>query len=423
MFVDEIEIYVCSGKGGDGLLHFRKEKYINRGGPDGGDGGKGGDIVFRINPHLNTLAPFRHKERFVAQNGKRGGPQNQTGRSGEKLAIEVPPGTLIFNGKDNVLLGDMTEPDRELIVCLGGRGGRGSARFATSRNQAPRIAEKGEPGVNKGLRLELKLIADIGIIGMPNAGKSSLLAAVTNARPKIADYPFTTLVPNIGVAELNEEITLILADIPGLIEGAHTGLGLGDAFLRHIQRTKVLLHLLDGLSSDPIADYAQINTELSLFDPKLSEKPQVVAFTKIDLLEVQRRWPKVKSDLGELGLRPLAISALQRNNLKTLLLEAHKILINIPEVGEISDKPIYRPETDERAFKIVRLSNGWRIRGIAIERAAAMTYWEYFGSVRRFQRILEALGIHAALKKAGVSEGDTVKIGNHELSWIENLNG
>ena len=265
MFVDEVCIYVCSGKGGDGILHFRKEKYINRGGPDGGDGGKGGNVVFCVNNNLNTLVAFRHKKRFVAKNGKRGGPQNRTGKSGETLSIEVPPGTIIFDEKKKLLLGDLTEPGQKLIVCSGGRGGRGNARFATSHNQAPRIAEKGEPGTEKFLRLELKLIADIGIIGMPNAGKTSLLKSVTNAKPKIADYPFTTLVPNLGVAVLDEDTTLVLADIPGLIEGAHTGLGLGDAFLRHIQRTRVLIHLLDGLSLDPIADYAQINTGGVLF--------------------------------------------------------------------------------------------------------------------------------------------------------------
>jgi GTP-binding protein len=287
MFVDEARIRVTSGKGGDGIVHFRREKYIPFGGPDGGDGGHGGDVIIEVKHTLNTLAAFKHKLTFKAQDGAKGGGNNQTGRSAENLVIHVPPGTLVYVDASGELLGDLVEPGEQLVVCRGGRGGRGNSRFASSRNQAPRTAERGEPGEERNLRLELRLIADVGIIGVPNAGKSTFLAAVSNARPKIAAYPFTTIEPNLGVVMLDNENSLILADIPGLIEGAHQGIGLGHAFLRHIQRTRVLIHLLDGQAENPLLDYAQINSELALFDPDLANKPQVVALNKNDLPEVQ----------------------------------------------------------------------------------------------------------------------------------------
>jgi GTP-binding protein len=417
MFVDEADIEVKSGKGGDGIVHFRKEKYVNRGGPDGGDGGKGGDIVIRVNPHINTLETFRHRSIFAAEDGKRGGVSNQTGRSASDLVIEVPPGTVVTGQHSGDLLFDLVEEGDEFIACPGGRGGRGNARFANSRSQAPRIAEKGEPGQEKELHLELKLIADIGIIGMPNAGKSSLLAAVTNAKPKIANYPFTTLIPNLGVAVLDDEVIVVLADIPGLIEGAHTGLGLGDAFLKHIQRTKVLIHMIDGMSADPLADYAQINTELSLFDPELGEKPQVVALNKIDMPEVLERADEIAKQFKKKGVKLHLVSALARKNLQDILWKAHQELVNLPEVEVEEQLPIYRPEAKEKAFEIKRIKGGWRIVGEAIERAAAMTYWEYFESVRRFHRILESMGIEDAINEAGVEDGDLVMIGKHELTW------
>jgi len=420
MFVDEVDIEVSSGKGGDGMVHFHKEKYVNRGGPDGGDGGKGGDIVFRVNPHMNTLEVFRHRSVYRAEDGKRGGVNNMTGKSAPDLVIEVPPGTLITDKASGDVLFDLVESGDVFVACPGGRGGRGNPKFANSRRQAPRIAEKGEPGQEKTLHLELKLIADIGIIGMPNAGKSSLLAAVTNAKPKIANYPFTTLIPNLGVAVLNDEVILVLADIPGLIEGAHTGLGLGDAFLKHIQRTRVLIHLLDGTSADPLADYAQINTELALFDPELGKKPQVVALNKIDLPEVAERLPLIEKAFKQKNVSLNPVSAVSRQNLIDILWKAHQELINLPEEVTETNLPVYRPEARESAFEILRLPDGWQIKGEAIERAAAMTYWEYFESVRRFHRILESMGAEAALTEAGVQEGDRVVIGRHELVWSEN---
>lgn len=419
-FIDQALIHVASGKGGDGMVHFRREKHVPRGGPDGGDGGKGGEVVLEVNPHLNTLYAFQHQRAFRAQDGGRGGAANRTGKSAPDLIIQVPPGTLVYDNATGELLGDLTEPGQRLVVCKGGRGGRGNTHFKSARHQVPRLAEKGEPGEEKTLRLELKLIAHVGIVGVPNAGKSTLLAALTNAQPKIASYPFTTLAPNLGVAALDDETTLILADIPGLIEGAHTGVGLGHDFLRHIQRTRVLIHLLDGLSEDPLADLAQINAELALFDPALGEKPQIIALNKIDLPDVQARWPELEQQLKRRGFSPVAISAAARTNVRPLLYKAAALLAEsrTPEPAEAL--PVYRYAGDPRQFTIERLGPGeFRVHGQAIERAASMTYWEHAQSVRRFQRILETLGVDAGLREAGVRPGDTVFIGPHELEWSE----
>ncbi len=419
MFIDEVVIEIQSGKGGDGIVHFRREKYVNRGGPDGGTGGKGGDVVFRVNPHLNTLEKFRHQTIFIAENGRRGGVKNQTGRSAENLIINVPPGTIIREVGTGGQIADLVEENKEVVVCPGGRGGRGNTRFANSHNQAPRIAEKGVPGDEKTLHLELKLIADVGIIGMPNAGKSSLLASVTNAKPKIANYPFTTLVPNLGVAVLDDEITMILADIPGLIEGAHTGIGLGDTFLKHIQRTKVLIHLLDGLSSDQMADYAQINTELSLFDPDLGKKPQVVAINKIDIPDVREKLEDIEKIFKEKGIEVSVVSTVTHENTKKLLWRAKNLLDELPDVEKEITLPVYHPESKDKEFEVVKIEKGWVIKGGSIERAAEMTYWEYFESVRRFHRILESMGIGDALRNSGIHEGDSVFIGEHEFEWAD----
>lgn len=426
MFIDQTEIQVQSGKGGDGAVHFRREKYVPRGGPDGGDGGKGGSVVLEVLPTLNTLSTFRHQTKFRAEDGGRGSKQNMTGKSAEDLVLHIPPGTIVFDAENGEMLADLVEPGQRLVVAKGGRGGRGNSRFASSTNQTPRIAEKGAPGEARRLRLELKLIADIGIVGVPNAGKSTLLSVVTNAKPKIAPYPFTTLEPNLGVASLDEDNSLVMADIPGLLEGAHSGVGLGHDFLRHIQRTQVLIHLLDGLAEDPLADFAQINTELALFDPALATKPQVVMVNKIDLPEVQRRWPSLQEELkrrikrsSQLNVeaQPWAISALTGENVRLALYNIKELLKRTPPPAIAADLPVYRPKADPRDFKIMHVEGGWRISGQSLERAAQMTYWEHYQSVRRFQNILKALGVEDALRKAGIQEGDTVFIGHYELEW------
>lgn len=425
MFTDQVVIHVKAGKGGDGMVHFHREKFVPRGGPDGGDGGKGGDVLFQVKPTLNTLSSFRPNQKFRAEDGAKGGPSQMTGRNGKDLVISVPPGTMLFDADTGELIGDLTRPGEKLVVLKGGRGGRGNQHFATARNQVPRTAEKGEPAQERRIRLELKLIADIGLIGVPNAGKSTLLSVLTNARPKIAAYPFTTLEPNLGVANIDEHTTVVLADIPGLIEGASQGAGLGHEFLRHIQRTRVLIHLLDGLSEDPVADYSQINTELSLFDPHLARKPQIVALNKIDQPQVREQTAEVERKFRELGVDLMLISALARTNVRDLLLRAYQTLQEAPPVedpafaGE-APLPVYRPKEDPREFVVTREgAHEWRISGISIERAASMTYWQHDGSVRRFQKIMETLGVDEALRKAGVQEGDTVAVGDFELEWQE----
>jgi GTP-binding protein len=419
MFLDEARIFVSSGRGGDGMVHFRREKYVPLGGPDGGDGGRGGDIVLEVSPTLNTLSAFRHSSRFRAEDGRRGGSSNKTGRDGGDTVIRVPPGTIVRRDETGEVLADLTEAGQRLVVRRGGRGGRGNARFATSRNQAPRMAEKGEPAEGFWLRLELRLIADVGIVGVPNAGKSTLLAALTNARPKIADYPFTTLEPNLGVVPRGER-DIVIADIPGLIEGAHSGAGLGTAFLRHIRRTRALIHLIDGAAVDPLVDFSQINSELALFDPALGEKPQVVAVNKIDLPEVRDRWPKIEADFASRGVHAYTISALARTGLSDLLNAVLEALQRAPAEVPPESIPIYRPEPDPTDYAVGRDPDGsWRLSGGAIERAAAMTYWENDEAVRRFQRLLARLGVEEALRKSGARAGDTVRIGEFELEWMD----
>jgi len=341
------------------MVHFHREKYVPRGGPDGGDGGRGGSVILEVRPTLNTLAAFRHTARYTAENGKGGGTNNKFGKSADDLIVLVPPGTVVYDAATGSLIGDLTAPDQSLPVCKGGRGGRGNPHFKSSINQIPRTAERGEPGEEKRLRLELKLIADIGIVGVPNAGKSTLLSVLTNAKPKIAAYPFTTLEPNLGVAEVDAETTVVLADIPGLVEGAAQGVGLGHDFLRHIQRTRVLIHLLDGLADDPLEDFAQTNTELGLFDPNLAKKPQIVALNKIDQPEAQERWPKIKKELKKRGYTCMAISALARTEVRELLLKAAATLAETPTLEEVEPPmPVYRPAEDPRAFTILREPDG-----------------------------------------------------------------
>ncbi len=420
MSYDEATIHVRSGDGGAGIVHFRREKYVPRGGPAGGDGGKGGDVYLVVNPKLNTLIKFNRQSRFHAENGAPGGSNRKTGKSGADLYIEVPPGTIVRDAETGELLADLTLPGQKVLVAKGGRGGRGNARFATSTNQAPRIAEKGEPGQERTLQLELKLLADVGIVGVPNAGKSTLLSVITNARPKIADYPFTTLQPNLGVVSLDDR-DIVFADIPGLIEGAHTGVGLGHGFLRHIQRTRVLVHLLDGSAKDPLADFHQINTELALFDDALGQKPQIVAVNKIDLPQAQAYWPLVREELQKLGYEPLAISAVTHQNVRDLLNRVIQQLDALPPAPpEAEALPVYRMEEDPLTFTVEKIGEGvFRVRGKRIERAVAMTYWDYDQAVARFQRILETMGVTAALEEAGVKVGDTVYIGTMELEWGE----
>ncbi len=419
--LDDVKIYVRSGDGGDGIVAFLREKFMPRGGPAGGDGGRGGDVVIKVNPRLNTLSPFQRGVHFKADSGKPGRAKNMSGLSGKTIEIDVPPGTVIKDAETGAVIADLVRPEDRITVAKGGRGGRGNQHFATASNQTPRMAEKGSPGQERWLMLELKLIADVGFVGVPNAGKSTLLSVVSNARPKIADYPFTTLEPNLGVM-LYDQRDMVVADIPGLIEGAHMGVGLGHSFLRHVQRTRVLVHLLNGASEDPIADFSQINTELALYDEKLAEKPQIVVFTKMDLPEAQERWPKVQAALKARGIDPMYISAATQQNVKDLIQRIFKTVDALPPVEQvpITETPLYELPEEEVVFTIVREGEStYRVNGRRIERAAAMTHWDYEDAIMRFQDILETLGVSAALEEAGVQVGDTVYIGDYELEWSD----
>lgn len=417
MFYDRAKIYVKAGDGGNGVVSFRKEKFVPRGGPNGGNGGRGGNVILYVDPGLNTLYHLQHQVHHRAERGAHGGGANRTGASGADLRIPVPPGTVVRNVETGAIVADLVHPGQEVIVARGGRGGRGNAAFKTARNTAPRIAEKGEPGEELWLELEMKLVADVGIIGVPNAGKSTLLSRVSAARPKIADYPFTTVEPMLGVAEVDHR-QIVLVDIPGLLEGAHEGVGLGLEFLRHIERCRALIHLLNGISPDPIGDFEAINQELTLFNPALADKPQIVVLNKMDLPYVRASWPAVEEAMRRHGLPVLAISAVTGEGVTELLHEVQILLDQLPPEERSEPLPVLSPKPDPKAFWIDQLEEGvWQVEGAEIEKVARMTNWDYYEAVLRFQRVLNALGIRQALIEAGVEEGDIVRIGDIELVW------
>lgn len=421
MLIDEAKIFVASGKGGDGMVSFRREKYVPRGGPSGGSGGRGGDVVLQADSHLNTLYFFSKRVHFKAKAGSRGGSSNKSGADADSLVIRVPLGTVVREAKTDLVLADLVTEGARVVVARGGRGGRGNAFFKSAANQAPRLAEKGEPGEERWVTLELKLIADVALVGVPNAGKSTLLSVVSNAKPKIADYPFTTLQPNLGTV-IYDNNDLVFADIPGLIEGAHMGVGLGHAFLRHVQRTRMIIHVLDGSSDDPVADYNQIKAELALFDDRLADRPEIVVINKLDLPEVREYLPLVKEQLAERGLvDTLAVSALTRENITRLIQLAFEVAAASPKLllHPVGELPVYELADGDVAFEITRADGIFYVSGAGIERAAAMTYWDYEEAVARFQKTLETLGVAQALEEAGIQDGDTVFVGEHELEWSE----
>jgi GTP-binding protein len=416
-FFDQVQIYVEAGPGGDGCVSFRREKYVPLGGPNGGNGGRGGDVYLKADPHLNTLTSFRGRRHFKAQRGGHGKGKNMQGRKGEDVHLPVPPGTVVRDAETGELLADLTASGQTALVAHGGRGGLGNAAFASATNQAPRIAERGDPGESRWLILELKLIADVGIIGCPNAGKSTLLAAVSAARPKIADYPFTTLVPNLGMVSLDDR-DFVMVDIPGLIEGAHEGAGLGHEFLRHVERTRVLIHLLDGASAHPLQDLDDINEELRLFNPSLAGKPQLVVLNKMDLPQARDLWPVVKEEVERRGMPVCCISAATGSSVREMLYLALQLLNSLPEEeAEPEETAIFRPPESDEGFTISVESDGFRISGKRVERLVGRTDWRYEESIRRLHRALESIGVTEAMEEAGVQKGDTVYIGETELEW------
>ncbi|MGC8879096.1 MAG: GTPase ObgE [Anaerolineae bacterium] len=416
-FIDEARIHVRGGDGGNGVVAFRREKYVPRGGPAGGDGGDGGDVILEADAQMNTLFSLHQQTHFTAGHGAHGRGKNQTGARGHDVVIRVPVGTVVYDAESGAVLADLATPGQRVVVARGGRGGRGNARFATSTHQAPRIAEKGEPGERRWLRLELKLLADVGLIGMPNAGKSTLLSAVSAAKPKIADYPFTTLQPNLGVVSVNGEYEFVLADLPGLIEGAHTGAGLGHQFLRHVERTRLLIHVLDGSQPDVLDHYARINEELRLYNPILVERPQVIAFNKMDLPEAQARWPEAERFLSKKG-KVFPISAATGQGVQQLMRCAGQMLQTLPPPPPMSGEvPIFRLD-EAPEFTVKREGNIWLVEGKRIEQLVARTMWQYPDAAERAQRQMEAMGVLEALRRAGVQPGDTVRIGNMDLEWL-----
>lgn len=412
-------------------MSFRREKFAPKGGPDGGDGGRGGDVVLKVAPNITSLIEFQYNQKFVARNGEQGLGRQKTGKSAPTLFIKVPPGTVVWDDVSNEILADLTDDGETFRVARGGRGGLGNVHFKTSTRQAPRIAELGEPGEERILRLELRLIADVGLVGLPNAGKSTLLAASTRATPKIADYPFTTLEPNLGVVQIGGRSgpTFVMADIPGLIEGAAEGTGLGHDFLRHISRTAVLIHVLDasgGLEGrDPMVDFETINNELRSYDPELAQRPMLVALNKADLTEAQERIPALERAIQGQGRRTFRISAATGQGVPALLEAAELILREARERAVQEQKPQERrrytlDEADERAFKVERSGeSSFAVSGIAIDRLTKMTNFDQMDSADRYQRVLDRSGISDELEKQGVEPGDTVTIAGHELIWGE----
>lgn len=412
MFIDRTKILVRAGKGGDGMSGFRQEKFIPKGGPSGGDGGRGASVVLVADENMNTLIDFRYKRKFVAPDGGKGSGNNKTGAMGEDITVKVPVGTLVRDEESGVLLADLTVNEQKYVVVRGGRGGRGNARFATSTHRSPLFAEKGEPGEARTVFLELKLLADAGLVGYPSVGKSSLLASVSSAKPEIAAYHFTTLTPVLGVVRMTEGKSFVLADIPGLIEGAHEGVGLGHDFLRHIERTKLILHVLDAAGSegrDPIADFDQINLELALYSEKLAKRPQIVVANKIDIPGAADNVDAVREYVTKKGYEFYPISAVTGEGVQELMWRV-QVLVDQLEAPE-AEETIQTIEEDRNSFEITREDDGtFVVSGANIDRLVAMTNFDNPEALRRFQLIWRRLGIEEALQERGIKEGDSVRI-------------
>jgi GTP-binding protein len=434
MFYDHTKIYVKAGDGGNGSIHFRREKFTPYGGPDGGDGGRGGSVYIEANSNLNTLIDYRYHQHFKATPGGAGARQKMHGAKGEDIVLKVPRGTIIRDADTHELIADLVDEGQRVMVARGGRGGLGNVHFATATHQAPREAQNGEPGEERWLSLELRLIADVGLVGYPNAGKSTLLSVVTAAEPKIADYPFTTLSPNLGVVAVGQpgsgdEFSFVLADIPGLIEGAAQGVGLGHEFLRHVQRTRLLIHMLDGASfeRDSWQDFEAINRELREYDEHLATRPQIIALNKIDLPEAQERWPALKAKAEAAGYPVFAISAVTHQGVDELMQFTARRLEEIQReeaeqaaAQSIPDMEgtVLRPQPED-AFTVTKEQDVYVVRGKRVERAVNMTNQESEESMDRLQGTLAKMGVTRALEDAGVKVGDRVRFGKVELYWGE----
>ena len=421
MFLDEVKLKVKSGNGGRGCTSFRREKFVPRGGPDGGDGGRGGHVILRVDSGLNSLTPFRHRKVFEASAGKPGEGGNRRGKDAQDLILEVPSGTAVYDTENNKLLADLVEDGEEFIVVEGGRGGRGNSSFATSRRQTPKHSELGAPGEEKEIRLELKLLAEVGLVGPPNAGKSTLLSRVTNARPRIADYPFTTLSPYLGVVEWKGG-SMIWADLPGLISGAHEGAGLGYQFLRHIERTKVLLYVVDGsglYGEDPLSSFEKIREEIKKYKQNLEKRPALVAFNKIDLLEAQENLQEFKKQIESESFECIPISAATGKEIETLLTAVSKKLKDAPE-PEV-EKPVMteKGEEPEKPFVIRKEGDIYVVEGGQAQKRIDRTDFDNEESVKKLLDYLQKQGLYDVLKEMDIPEGTTFQIGPMEFEYLE----
>lgn len=428
MFADSAKIIIKSGNGGNGHISFRREKYVPNGGPDGGDGGKGGDLIFQVDDGLNTLTDFRHRRKYAAQNGEEGGKRNCHGKNGEDLVVKVPAGTIIREAATDKVIADMSGDNTRQIILKGGRGGLGNQHYATSTMQAPKYAQPGQPGIELEVRLELKVIADVGLVGFPNVGKSTLLSRVTNARPKIANYHFTTLNPNLGVVDLEGTGGFVIADIPGLIEGASEGVGLGHSFLKHIERTKVMIHMVDAASvegRDPIADIYAINNELKAYNPELMNKPQVIAANKIDAIynEGESALPALKAEFEPKGIKVYPISAVSGEGVKELLYHVNELLSGLDDAPVVYEQE-YFPEASlfqDEAYTVEynEEDNVYVVEGPKIEKMLGYTNIDSEKGFLFFQKFLRQQGILDDLENAGISEGDTVRMYGLEFDYYK----
>ncbi|URM33960.1 GTPase ObgE [Cytobacillus firmus] len=430
MFVDQVKVYVKGGDGGNGMVAFRREKYVPNGGPAGGDGGKGANVIFEVNEGLRTLMDFRYQRHFKAPRGEHGMSKNQHGRNSKDMIVKVPPGTVVTDAESGEVIADLTEHGQRAVIAKGGRGGRGNTRFATPANPAPELSEHGEPGQERDVVLELKLLADVGLVGFPSVGKSTLLSVVSSARPKIAEYHFTTIAPNLGMVETEDGRSFVMADLPGLIEGAHSGVGLGHQFLRHIERTRVIVHVIDMAAvegRDPFEDYLTINKELKEYNLRLTERPQIIVANKMDMPDAEENLKKFKEQLNE-DYPIFPISAITRQGLRDLLFTVADKVEETPEFPlsheEEEDtgvhRVLYKHEAEQTEFVITRDPAGvFVVSGDAIEKLFKMTDFSRDESVRRFARQLRGMGVDDALREKGAKDGDIVKLLDYEFEFID----
>ena len=423
MFTDYTKILIKSGDGGNGAMTFRREKYVAAGGPDGGDGGRGGSIYFVVDPDVNTLIDFRYKKKFKAQNGQNGSGNNCYGKSGEDLYIKVPIGTVVKDAETGKVVADLSKKDQKELICPGGRGGKGNSHFATATRQAPRFAQDGEKGIEKEIILELKLLADVGLLGFPNVGKSTFLSVVTSATPKIADYHFTTLEPNLGVVKTEYGDSFVIADIPGIIEGASQGVGLGLQFLRHIERTRLLLHFIDVSGQEgrrPKEDFYVINEELKKYSEKLSTRKQIIVANKVDAMQDESLMQELEEIARKENIELFKISASTKQGINELMNHVSKVLKELPkeDLIEVDDRIIYTLNDDKDGYNIDMIDGEYIVTGPAVERLMGRINIGDRESMHYFHKCLADLGIEEDLRKKGVREGDTVKILEWEFEWF-----